>query len=404
MGLMMALRPLGVVLAVFLLLGGCGDSSEVVLNPVPTTLASRPPMGWNTWNHFACNIDEALIRESADALVESGMRDAGYRYVNIDDCWQAYERDANGILQAHPQRFAGGIKALADYVHARGLKLGVYATPGTHTCANLAGTYPGQLGSLGHEEQDARTFAAWGVDYLKYDWCGANHDGLTEIPAFTKMSAALRATGRPIVYSLSEYGQEKPWLWGPDAGANLWRTTPDIVDLWGRVPAILKKQAPITAYSLPGGWNDPDMLEVGNGGMTDDEYRTHFGMWALLNAPLLAGNDVRAMSAATRDILLNHEVIAVDQDWSGTAGFKLRDDGSAQVWEKPMSDGSVVAALLNLGEQSADIAVTAAELGLPAAALYATRDLWAHADGEVGPTIAATVPRHAVVMYRMRVK
>ena len=393
-------RGWGLVLAVAVLVSGCGEGTQVVSTPTAASLADTPPMGWNTWNHFACHIDEALIRASADAIVESGMRDAGYRYVNIDDCWQG-ERDAGGALQANPQHFPGGIPALADYVHARGLKLGIYATPGSHTCANLSGTYPGHLGSLGHEEQDARTFAAWGVDYLKYDWCGADKDGLTEIPAFTQMSAALRATGRPVVYSLSEYGQGKPWLWGGSAGANLWRTTPDIVDLWGRVPAILVKQVPITGYARPGAWNDPDMLEVGNGGMTDDEYRTHFSMWAVLNAPLLAGNDVRSMTDATKAILLNREVIAVDQDWGGTAGFRLRDDGTAEVWEKPMSDGSVVAALLNLGEQPADIAVTAAELGLPAASTYRARDLWAHADRTIGAAIQANVPRHALVMYRI---
>ena len=399
----MDFRRLGVLLAALLLAAGCGESSQVVPNPAPLQLASRPPMGWNTWNHFACNINESLIRESADALIASGMRAAGYRYVNIDDCWQG-ERDANGTLQASPQHFPNGIKALADYVHARGLKLGIYATPGSHTCANLSGMYPGQLGSLDHEEQDARTFAAWGVDYLKYDWCHADNDGLTEIPAFEKMSQALRATGRPIVYSLSEYGQGQPWLWGGSVGANLWRTTPDIVDLWGRIPAILVKQVPITGYAAPGGWNDPDMLEVGNGGMTDNEYRAHFSMWALLNAPLLAGNDVRSMSTATMEILLNQEVIAVDQDWGGTGGFRLRDDGTAEVWEKPMSDGSVVAALLNLGEQPADIAVTASELGLPAASTYQARDLWAHVDGEFTAGIQATVPRHSVVIYRIRVR
>jgi alpha-galactosidase len=394
-------RPGAVFAALLLLLAGCGEHQ--VVSPV-SQLASRPPMGWNTWNHFACKIDESLIRESADALVASGMRDAGYRYVNIDDCWQAYERDASGSLQAHPEHFPSGIKALADYVHARGLQLGIYATPGSHTCANLAGTYPGQLGSLGHEEQDARTFAAWGVDYLKYDWCHAERDGLTEIPAFAMMSRALRATGRPIVYSLSEYGQGKPWLWGPSVGANLWRTTPDILDLWPRIPPILVKQAPITTYAGPGGWNDPDMLEVGNGGMTDDQYRAHFGMWALLNAPLLAGNDVRSMTTATTEILLNQELIAVDQDWGGRSAVKLRDDGDTEVWEKPMSDGTVVVALLNQGAPAADMVVTASELGLPAASRYQARDLWAHVDREFGSEIQATVPSTSVVMYRIHVE
>ena len=392
------------LLLVFLLLSvaGCGGNDEYYGATTPTNvpLASSPPMGWNSWNHFACNINETLFRETADAMVESGMRDAGYRYVNVDDCWQ-HERDTNGTLQANPQRFPSGIKALADYVHARGLKLGLYATPGSHTCANNAGSYPGSLGSIGHEEQDARTFAAWGVDYLKYDWCGADKDGLEEIPAYTKMSEALRATGRPIVYSLCEYGQGKPWLWGRSAGANLWRTTSDIMDSWFSVRLILLVQAPITRYAAPGSWNDPDMLEVGNGGMSDNEYRVHFGMWALLNAPLLAGTDVRSMTAATKAILLNQEVIAVDQDWGGQAGFKLRDDGDAEVWEKPMSDGSVVAALLNQGEQPTNISVTASALGLHSAAAYNARDLWEHVDREFADMVQATVPPHAVVMYRI---
>jgi alpha-galactosidase len=390
------------LLAVLLVsaVGGCGE--DTVSAPAPIApLASSPPMGWNTWNHFHCTIDESLIREATDAIVASGMRDAGYRFVNIDDCWAA-PRDTDGNLQSNPEHFPSGIAAVADYVHARGLKLGLYGAPGSRTCANISNAYPGRLGSLGHETQDARTFAAWGVDYLKYDWCGADQDGLEEIPAFTQMAEALRATGRPIVYSISEYGHQQPWLWARNAGANLWRTGGDIVDFWGSVRVILIRQSQISAYAAPGGWNDPDMLQVGNGGMTDNEYRAHFSMWALMNAPLLAGNDPRSMSAATTEILLNREVIAVDQDWGGMAGFKLRDDGDAEVWKKPMSDGSVAAALLNHGEQTQEISVTPAELGLRQAGVYHARDLWAHTDSELADALQATVPPHSVAMYRVR--
>jgi len=350
-------------------------------------------MGWNSWNRFACDIDERLIRETADAMVRSGMRNAGYRYVNIDDCWMAKDRDAQGRLQPDAKRFPHGIKALADYVHSRGLRLGIYSSAGTYTCQH----YPA---SLDHEAIDARTFAAWGVDYLKYDNC--YDQGRPAIPRYTAMANALRATGRPIVFSICEWGRNMPWVWGSVVGGQLWRTTGDIEDDWRSVMAILDRQAGLTYFSGPGEWNDPDMLEVGNGGMTDAEYRAHFSLWALLNAPLIAGNDLRSMSDSTRAILTNREVIAVDQDWGGRQGRRVRRDGSTEVWAKPMSGGGAAVVLLNRGDSAADISVTPRELGLAAQQRYQARDLWRHITALVGDSVGATVPPHGSAMLLVR--
>ncbi|HET8649820.1 MAG TPA: glycoside hydrolase family 27 protein [Gemmatimonadales bacterium] len=356
------------------------------------TLAPAPPMGWNSWNKFGCHIDEQLIRETADAIVASGMRDAGYRYVNIDDCWMAPERDAQGRLQPDPERFPHGIKALADYVHAKGLKLGIYSSAGTKTCQGLPA-------SLDHETVDAKSFAAWGVDYLKYDNC--NSEGRPAQARYEAMHRALLATGRPIVFSLCEWGSNRPWRWGRSVGGDLWRTTGDIEDRWGSVVSILDQQVPLVAFAGPNGWNDPDMLEVGNGGMDYNEYRAHFSLWALLNAPLIAGNDIRSMNDSTRSILTNREVIAVDQDWGGSQGYRLRDDGDAEVWAKPMADGSMAVVLLNRGESSAVIGVTPHELRLPRGD-YQARDLWAHTEAPIDRALTAVVPRHAAAMYLIR--
>lgn len=377
----------------FVLLAGCGDDDSVDGKIAPA-LALSPPMGWNSWNRFHCDIDENLIRETADALVSSGMRDAGYVYLNIDDCWQADERDAGGNLSANPDRFPHGIKPLADYAHRGGLKLGIYASPGTRTCAKFPG-------SLGHEEQDARNFAAWGVDYLKYDWCGANDDGQEEIPAYTKMSAALNATGRPIVYAICEYGAKRPWLWGKSAGGHLWRTLFDIFDDYFSITLIMSRQANVAKYATQQGWNDPDMLEIGNGGMTDAEYRSHFSLWSIMNAPLLAGNDVRSMTPATKEILLNREVIAVDQDWGGAPGVPVKTIGGVQVWAKPMSDGSVAAVAWNNSSTTANVSIAFADLGLPPSPSYRVRDLWAHTEAQIGDSLRATIAAHASAMFRI---
>ncbi|MBM7789532.1 NPCBM/NEW2 domain-containing protein [Tenggerimyces flavus] len=355
----------------------------------PGELAQTPPMGWNSWNKFACDIDEELIRETADAMVSTGMKAAGYEYVNIDDCWMAPTRTADGRLQADPVRFPSGIKALADYVHARGLKLGIYSSAGLHTCQGLPA-------SLGNEEIDAQSFADWEVDYLKYDNCG--HPGLPGIPRYKAMADALAKTGRPIVYSVCEWGSEQPWLWADGIGADLWRTTGDISDNWSSVMSLLDQQVGIEQYARQSGWNDPDMLEVGNGGLTPDESRAHMSLWALLNAPLLAGNDLRSVSAADLAILTDPEVIAVNQDWGGRQGSKLRDDGATEVWAKPMSSGGVAVVLLNRDSSARTISASAASLGL-AGRRFVVRDLWADTSRESSGVVRASVPSHGAAMF-----
>ena len=352
-------------------------------------LARTPQMGWNNWNSFGCNVNETLVKQTADAMVASGMAAAGYQYVNIDDCWSTRQRDANGNLVADPQKFPSGIKALADYVHSKGLKLGIYSSAGTVTCAG----YPA---SINHEQQDANLWASWGIDYLKYDNCG-DHLGRSAQQRYTAMRDALAATGRPILFSLCNWGQENVWTWGAEVG-NSWRNTGDIAGNWGSVMSILDQQVGKEAYSRPGAWNDPDMLEVGNG-LTDTEARAHFSLWSLLNAPLLAGNDIRTMSATTRAILTNTEVIAVNQDWGGRQGHKISDSGDLEVWRKPMSNGAVATVLLNRGNSAATVSTTAAALGLGSADSYAVRDLWAHTDSTSTGTISAVVPAHGAAMF-----
>lgn len=355
-------------------------------------LAATPPMGWNSWNHFACDVSEQLIKETADAMVESGMRDAGYQYVVIDDCWQV-ARDSAGTLVADPERFPSGIKALAAYVHSRGLKFGIYTDAGLKTCQ-------GRPGSYGHEAQDARTFAAWGVDYVKVDWCYA--DTLDAVTQYTKMRDALRSADRPVVLSICEWGQNHPWNWAADIG-QLWRTTTDIEDKWTSVLDNLDINSQYAHATGPGHWNDPDMLEVGNGGMTWDGYRAHFSLWAIMAAPLMAGNDLRRMDDSTRSILLNREVIAVDQDTWGVQGTLIwQQNGAFQVWMKPLADGSRAVALFNRSGAPAEFGITLKRLGLPAQPAT-VRDLWAHADrGTVDDRVRATVPAHGVVMVRVK--
>jgi alpha-galactosidase len=365
-------------------------SQPVAEAQAPGDLAPTPPMGWNSWNTFGCEINEQLIRDTADLIVDSGMRDAGYEYVNIDDCWMAPERDAEGRLQPDPVDFPNGIAALADYVHARGLKLGIYSSAGTATCQGLPA-------SLGHEEIDAQTFADWGVDYLKYDNC--NNQGVPAIERYQAMGDALAATGRDIVYSICEWGTNDPWLWGRDVGGHLWRTTGDITDSWDSVMSLLDQQVGLEAYSGPNGWNDPDMLEVGNPGLTRTESRTHMSLWSLLNSPLLAGNDLRVMPTWALRQLTDPDVVAVNQDWGGEQGSKLRDDGDAEVWTKPMSDGSVAVVLLNRGAATDTVAVTADELDLPQAARFKVRDVWSDQEWTTGGTVRASVESHGAAMY-----
>ena len=364
---------------------------SLAARPAPA-LAPTPPMGWNSWNHFACDVNEQTIRETADAMVSSGMRDAGYRYVVIDDCWQV-SRDGAGTLVADPQRFPHGIKALADYVHSKGLLFGIYTDAGTNTCQ-------GRPGTLGHEVQDARTFAAWGVDYVKEDWCHAR--GLEAPTQYRKFRDALTHTGRPIILSLCEWGYNQPWDWAPKIG-QLWRTTDDIEDKWGSMLSNLDQSAQHAAVAGRGHWNDPDMLEVGNGGMTDDEYRAHFSLWAIMAAPLIAGNDLRSMSDATRAILTNHEVIAVDQDSLGAQGILVSEGPpDLQVWAKALHDGSRAIVLFNRSDSSAKITASFHRAGLYGDSAM-VHDLWSHRDlGTFGGSFATTVAPHGVVMIRAR--
>jgi alpha-galactosidase len=362
------------------------------------TLAATPPMGWNSWNKFACNVSDTLIRETADAMVASGMKDAGYRYVVIDDCWQV-KRSVDGRIEADPERFPAGMKALSDYVHSKGLKFGVYSDAGTGTCQN-------RPGSKDHETIDARTYAEWGVDYLKYDWC--NSQGQDTRDSYGRMSRALTQSGRPIVLSICEWGSTKPWLWAPGVG-QLWRATGDIQDCWDcsrswggmGVSHIVDLVADLYPYAGPGHWNDPDMLEVGNGGMTPEEYRAHFGLWALMAAPLMAGNDLRSMSPETRDILANREVIAVDQDPLGVQGRRVRDDGAHEVWMKPLADGSRAVILFNRGSEPAEIAVSWDEIGL-SKGRASVRDLWKNQDlGSFAGGYKGKAEPHGVAMIRV---
>jgi alpha-galactosidase len=378
------------------------QTTQEIVNKAPNGLALTPPMGWNSWNKFACDITEDTVRKTADAMVSSGMRDAGYQYVVIDDCWHG-KRDANGFIQADPQKFPSGIKALADYIHSKGLKFGIYSDAGRMTCGK-------RPGSQGHEYQDAIQYARWGVDYLKYDWCFTGDRNAKE--AYALMADALRSTGRDIVFSLCEWGTAKPWEWAKNIG-NLWRTTGDIWDGFDKknpahdwalpVMTIVDLNEPLWPHAGPGHWNDPDMLEVGNGGMTTAEYRSHFSLWAMMAAPLMAGNDVANMDEATRSILLNKEVIAIDQDKAGIQGRRVAKDGDREIWVKPLADGGKALLLFNRGTQTLRLRATSAHVGIAANAGAKVRDLWAHKDiGRWSGSIEAMVEPHGVVMYRIR--
>ncbi|MGH9457849.1 MAG: glycoside hydrolase family 27 protein [Thermoanaerobaculia bacterium] len=393
------------VLLIPLLLAAAGASAQKY-----DGLATTPPMGWNSWNHFGCNVDEAVVRAAADAMVASGMKAAGYEYVVIDDCWQG-TRDEMGFIRPDPDRFPSGMKALADYVHAKGLRLGIYSDAGAKTCA-------GRPGSRGHEYQDAKTFASWGVDYLKYDWC--NTEGLNAKGAYTTMRDALRAAGRPVVLGICEWGENQPWAWGKDVG-HLWRTTGDITSCfdcvvdhgswksWGVMP-IVDKQDGLRGYAGPGHWNDPDMLEVGNG-MSDAEDRAHVSLWAMLAAPLIAGNDLSKMRPETAAILTNREVIAVDQDRLGIQGFRHRTDGKIEIWARPLADGEWAVLFLNRSEtpRTAQFDWSAERIedalfgrDLTGSPVYDIRDLWANRPaGDTARPFSATIAPHDVVMLRL---
>lgn len=373
-------------------------------------LAQTPPMGWNSWNLFGCRINEQLIHEMADAMVSSGMKDAGYEYIVIDDCWQI-RRDSNGNIVADSKTFPSGIKALSDYIHSKGLKFGIYSDGGTSTCA-------GRPGSRGYEFQDARTYASWGVDYLKYDWCHA--EGQNAESSYALMRDALYKAGRPIVFSMCEWGSNKPWLWG-ESVAQLWRTTGDISDCfscesnWGSmgVMQILDQQVKLRGYAGPGHWNDPDMLEVGNKGLTLTEARTHFGLWCLLSAPLMSGNNLKEMSEEIAKILTNKEVIAIDQDPLGRQALKWMDYGDLEIWLKPLANGDFALGILNRSSEKItfdkDLKLTTYDTDFkPKSFTYRVdgnfkiRDLWNHMQlGTTKDNFKAEIESHGLILLRL---
>ncbi|MFI5194979.1 MAG: glycoside hydrolase family 27 protein, partial [Chitinophagales bacterium] len=365
-------------------------------------LALTPPMGWNSWNKFACDgVNEQVIRKTADAMVSSGMKDAGYEYVVIDDCWQI-DRDSSGNIVPDPKKFPSGIKALADYVHSKGLKFGIYTCAGTHTCA-------GRPGSLGHEYQDAISYARWGVDYLKEDWC--NTEGQNAQQSYKLMRDALYKAGRPIVFSLCEWGSNKPWEWAGEVG-HLWRSSGDISDSWsksgagdgriwgGSVLVNLDLQQGLEKYAGPGRWNDPDMLEVGNGGLTTAENRAHFSLWCMLAAPLIAGNDLSNMSKETVSTLTNKEVIALDQDKLGKQGYLIENEEYFQIYLKPLSGGDTAICLFNRGDQTKEANIDWKKYKIGAG--HSIRDLWKkQAAGTTATSFKASIPKHDVVVLRL---
>lgn len=365
-------------------------------------LAATPPMGWSTWNYFHHDISDTLIREQADALVSSGMRDAGYVYVNIDGGWQGY-RDANGVL--HPNGNFPDMKALGDYIHSKGLKFGMYSGPGPESCGGAPASYE-------YEAQDAKMFASWGVDFLKYDLCtfreimqresGGDVEKSDEImiDAYRKMHDNLLATGRPILFSLCQYGWGRVWAWAPRVGGNMWRTSGDISDNYERMTSIGFREAGLARYAGPGHWNDPDILEIGNGGMSPDEERTHFSLWAMLAAPLIAGNDLTHMSAETKNILLNKEIIAVDQDPQGRQGDRAYAEGPLEVWSKPLQGGDMAVALFNRIHGATRMTLRLDGVGWHGPAV--ARNLWTHESvGTIAGSYTVTVPGHGVVLLRL---
>jgi alpha-galactosidase len=374
-----------------------------------TPVALTPPMGWNSWNYFAEKVTDKDIRDSADQIVATGMKDAGYIYVNIDDTWEG-KRDANGVL--HTNEKFPDMKALADYVHSKGLKIGIYSSPGPQTCAGYEGSY-------GHEEQDAQLYASWGIDYLKYDLCSfipimrkqAPNDRAEQmrimIAAYDKMAKALKATGRPIVLSLCQYGWDAVWEWAPGLGGNLWRTTGDISADWDRIYTLLSQQEGLQKYAGPDGpygghWNDPDMLEVGNGKLSLAENRSHFSMWAMLAAPLLAGNDLPHMKPEIHDILTNRDVIALDQDKLGRQADRVYSEGEVDVWKKQLSGGAVAIAVLNAGSPryaSHPFHLDTAKLGLRGT--VKGKDLWTGKEIELKDGMPIELGSHDILLVRV---
>jgi len=379
--------------------------AAVAQHPASSQVAPTPPMGWNSWNFFHRDVTDKDVRSAADALVSTGMRDAGYVYVNIDDTWEG-DRDADGVL--HTNSKFPDMKALADYVHSKGLKLGIYSGPGPKTCAGYAA-------SLDHEVQDAQLYASWGIDYLKYDLCSFRSAVMTAqapndkaeqmrlmIAAYAKMDKALKATGRPIVYSLCQYGWDAVWEWGPSVDASLWRTTGDIQANWNSIYSILNEQAGLAKYAGPGHWNDPDMLEVGNGRLTSAENRTHFSMWAMLAAPLLAGNDLAHMPPDVLATLTNRDVIAIDQDRLGHEATHAYSDGEVDVWTRRLAGGTMAIAVINAGSDR--VSTHPFHLSLTKLGLHGTqkgKDLWAGKEIALTDNMPLEIASHDILLVRI---
>jgi len=374
-------------------------------------LAQTPPMGWNSWNTFGRNINEKVVRESADAMVALGLKDLGYNYLVIDDHWHG-GRDSNGYLFEHPEKFPSGMKSLAKYVHEKGLKFGIYSCAGEKTCG-------GEPGSHRFEEKDAEVFAKWDVDFLKYDYCYAPDDLNAAIRRYTKMGKALKATGREILFSICEWGPRSPWLWGRKAGGQMWRVSFDVFDMWD-VPLNTKTpvgiltaidaMANLANYAGPGGWNDPDMLVIGlgntgyikGGGCNFDEERTHMSMWCIMAAPLMIGCDIRNMSKQTSLILTNKEAIAINQDSLGKQGVRITRTGSTEIWKKPLADGSAAIAMLNRGETEAEITLSWKDADFNPGQAFKARDLWKHQEtGTFKEKLSLRVSPHATELFTL---
>jgi alpha-galactosidase len=392
---------LNIILILLFSITGCADNSSgkkvATQSPVKSNdqmLALTPPMGWNSWNPFGENVSEQVIKETADTMAGSGLKDVGFTYIVIDDIWQGGRDSSTGLLYPDPKRFPSGIKALADYVHEKGLKFGIYSDAGTMTCGD-------RPGSFGYEEKDAKLFAEWGVDYLKYDYCyctdyaSTNNDYKMAIERYRKMGNALKATGRPIVYSICEWGPRSPWLWGKEVGGHLWRTSYDVYDFWDKprneispigIQTSMDVAASLERFAGPGGWNDPDMLVVGlkntgnikGGGCNEIEYRTQMSMWCMLAAPLMIGCDIRKMDETTKAILMNKDIIDIDQDALGKQGFRVYRKDGLEAFKKPLSNQRVAIAFLNRNSTDKKITISYLDLELDPVVNYFVYDVWKH--------------------------
>lgn len=426
------MKPLKSIIQLFLaslilFMASCGNNQNVAeqaasqITPVPDNLAPVPPMGWNSWNGLGKGVSEQSIKEIADVFITSGLKDAGYNYIVIDDYWHGGRDSATGNLFPDPVRFPSGMKVVADYVHSKGLKFGIYSDAGTQTCGE-------QPGSYGYEEKDAKLFAEWGVDFLKYDYCfcndfaSENNDYRMAIDRYKKMGDALRATGRPIVFSICEWGPRAPWLWGREVGGQLWRTSYDVHDFWDKprndispigILTSLDVAASLERFAGPGGWNDPDMLVIGlknkgnvkGGGCTETEYRTQMSMWCMLAAPLLIGCDVRSMDETTKTILMNKDLISIDQDPLGKQGFRVYRNDGIEAFQKPLSGGRFAIALLNRNSVEKSVSLLQEQLELPKDAQYEAYDVWKHETSKQPKgEISSTLQSHECQVFILNAK